>query len=98
FPISCILQSAETDIEGIEPPRSAFPKSAAVVPAGDKIRIVDDRIQLEKMSCHRLTGNIDLLIKYGLPGKEHFELHVKGGVDIVMEKYGLVSQVILSLI
>jgi hypothetical protein len=97
FPISCYLENAKSDIEGIEPPRSDFPKPAATIPAGSKVRVCDDRIELDDMPCHRLTGNIDLQIKYGLPGKERFEVRIKGPVAVQMETWGLVSSVALSL-
>jgi len=97
FPISCYLESAKTDIEGMEPPRSDFPKPPTIIPAGDKVRIVDDRIELDDMPCHQLSGNIDLVVKYGLPGKERFELRVKGPLAINMSAWGLVSTIALSL-
>lgn len=97
FPISCFLERAKTDIEGIEPPRSDFPKPPIIIQAGGKIRVVDDRIELDDMECHRLSANMDLLIKYGLPGKEQFELHVKGPLTINMERWGYVSSIQLSL-
>lgn len=97
FPISAYLQNAVTEIEGITPPRSTFPKPAFLIPAGGTVRICDDRIELDEMPCQRLAGKIDLVIKYGLPGKEHFDLCVKGGLDIIMEHFGFVSAVIISL-
>lgn len=97
FPISCYLESAKTDIEGIMPPRSDFPKPPCVIPTGGKVRVVDDRIELDDMPCHTLSGNLDMLIKYGLPGKEHFELRVNGPVEVHMTTWGLVSSITLSL-
>jgi hypothetical protein len=97
FPISCILQSAKSEIEGFEPPRTDYPKLPVVIAAGQKIRICDEAMQMDQFPCQRLAGEIDLVVKYGLPGKEHFELHVKGPVAVVMEHYGHVSAVTLSL-
>jgi len=34
-----------------------------------------------------------MLVKYGLPGKEVFDLRLKGDLDIAMEDYGLITQV-----
>ena len=97
FPISCYLANAKTDIEGIEPPRSDFPKPPALIQAGSKIRLCDDRIELDDMECHQLSGNIDMLVRYGLPGKERFELRVKGPIAVHMERWGFVSTIVLSL-
>ena len=97
FPISCILESAKSEIEGFEPPRSNYPKAPVMIAAGQKIRICDDAMEMDQFPCQKLAGELDLLVRYGLPGKEHFELHVKGPVSVMMEHYGFVSAVSLSL-
>lgn len=93
FPISFILHNAMTEVAGITPPRSVFPKSAVVVQPGALIRIVDDRMTMNGLACGRLIGKIDWIIKYGLPGKERFELHLVAHLDIMMEGFGLVTAV-----
>jgi hypothetical protein len=97
FPISLILESADTEIEGEKPPRSHFPKPPAIVPAGNTVRIVDDMIPMDEFPCQRLTGKMDMLVKYGTPGNEIFELHVTGSLDISLESYGHVNTVSLGL-
>lgn len=97
FPISCFLESAETEIEGEKPPRTHFPKDAVTVPAGTSMRFMDDRIDMEQIQCQRLSGKMDLLLKYGRPGKEIFELRPKGDLIIVMEHSGFVSQILVNL-
>jgi hypothetical protein len=97
FPISCILLAAETDIGGAMPPRSQFPKEKTVIPAWSKIRILDDPIDMKNYPCQRLNGNMDMKIGYGVPGKERYELIIKGSVDILMEEHGFVSAIVLGL-
>jgi hypothetical protein len=72
FPISCILSSAETEITGQRPPRSIFPKQPAIIPPGGIFRFMDDPIELDDMPCQRLSGRINMLVKYGLPENERF--------------------------
>jgi hypothetical protein len=97
FPISCILVSADTEIEGEKPPRSNFPKAPAICPPGNTIRMTDDSIPMEEFPCQRLTGKIDMIVKYGMPQNEMFELHIKGGLDIQMESSGIVNMVAINL-
>jgi len=88
FPISVILISAETEIEGEKPPRGKLPKEPTIVQPGTTIWIHDDPIDLKNMDCDNLDGIIDMTVKYGLPGKESFEIRQKGTVEIFMEPYG----------
>ena len=93
FPISCILYNAATEVAGMTPPRTTFPKIASTVQPGNIFRITDDAINMNGLPCGRLAGKINMIIKYGLPGKERFELRLNGTVDIVMENFGIVTQV-----
>jgi hypothetical protein len=93
FPISCFLDSAETTVADNSPPRSKFPKDKALIGPKDKFRLVDDRIDLNDMPCQRLSGAVKMVVKYGLPGKEKFEIVVEGTVEIIMERFGYVSQI-----
>ena len=97
FPISCFLESADTEIEGEKPPRSNFPKPAAICQPGASIRVLDDAIPMDEFPCQRLSGKMDMLIKYGTPGNETFELRIKGTLDVLMESYGQVNAVMLGL-
>jgi hypothetical protein len=97
FPISCILQQSETEVAGITPPRSAFPKTPATIAAGTTSRVNDDRMQMNGLPCGRLPGKVDMLIKYGLKGKEVFELRVVADLEIVMDSSGAVMQVAANL-
>jgi hypothetical protein len=76
----------------LKPPRSKFPKDKAVIAPGDKLRMVDDRIPMENYPCQRLSGKINMRIRYGVPGNEKFSMDVEGTLVIIMEHYGFVSQ------
>jgi len=93
FPISCILVNAETEVATTKPPRSSFPKTCSIVQSGSIFAIIDDPIDMQHLACGRLVGKLDMLVKYGLPGKEVFDLRLKGDLDIAMEDYGLITQV-----
>ncbi len=94
FPISVILQNAATEVDGKTPPRSVFPKPAGTIPPGGRARVPDERINMNGTPCGRLSGKLDMLIKYGLPGEENLELRLIAELDIVMEDFGLVTQVL----
>ena len=96
FPISVILERAETQVEGETPPRSTFPKPPTTIQPGASIRLMDDAIPMEETPCQHLGGQIDMMIKYGRKGNEKFELSVKGAVRIEMESNGFASFIQLS--
>lgn len=59
FPISMILESAETEIEGFTPPRGKFPKDRSVIFPGNPVHVSDDPIDMEQLPCQRMAGKID---------------------------------------
>jgi len=91
FPISIIVESVETEVELMTPPRTQYPKPATRVMPGVRIKIVDERIIMNNRTCSNLTGNIDMKLKYGLPVKERFDMELKGGVDINCNPNGVVT-------
>lgn len=97
FPISCILFNADTEVAGIKPPRTVFPKNASTVQPGSSFNVPDERMNMNGLACGNLNGKIDMLIKYGLPGKEKFELHLVCDLAIKMENFGLVAGVHTAL-
>lgn len=88
FPISVIVVSADTEIEGLRPPRVKFPKDPVIIAPGTTVWVHDEAIDLQNMDCDNLDGRMDVMIKYGLPGKEHFEIRQTGTVEIFMEGFG----------
>lgn len=57
------------------------------------MRISDDRMDMEQEACQRMAGKMHMHIRYGLPGKEIFELRLKGNLDIQMTDFGVVTYV-----
>jgi hypothetical protein len=96
FPISILLAGAKTEIGGLTPPRSDFPKAPSTLSPGAAFTIMDDIINMAGAPCGRLAGKLDMRIKYGLPGREKFELRLEGDIDVVMERFGLITQVGIS--
>lgn len=88
FPISLIVMAAKTKIEDNEPPRADYPNKAIIIQPSTTMWVHDKPIDLEDMICDNLDGSMDILIRYGLPGDERFEIHQKGTVEIFMEQYG----------
>ncbi len=93
FPISMILETAETEVADFTPPRSQFPKPGVIVSPGSTVRICDDRIEMDGVQCGRMAGKMDFKIRYGLAGKEHYELRLWANLDIQMETFGFISMV-----
>lgn len=91
FPISVILDHAETDMEGMKPPRSLFPRKPTVVVPGNTVWIMDDPISMDGHLCEKLEGHMDLVLRYGLPGKEKFWLRFRGRVEAMMRPEGFLS-------
>jgi len=96
FPISCILHNAITEVAGHTPPRSVFPKPATTVQPGGSVRIPDALMNLNDIPCGDIVGKMDMIIKYGLPGKEHFELRLTGDLTIGMFPFGMLQHVATS--
>lgn len=90
FPISVILEDAESEFEGETPPRTKFPKEPSPVLPGVPIRICDTKIDLnDSVECGKLEGKLRLRIKYGKPGEERYTMELKmRRVDIAMELNG----------
>jgi hypothetical protein len=94
FPISCYVQFSETQIDGMTPPRATFPRDKMSILPGNFVIFRDDPIQMNGSPAGRLAGKMDFWIKYGLPGKETFDLRLKGNLDVSMEPWGLIMGVV----
>ena len=88
FPISLIVMAAKTEIEELEPPRADYPNKPVIIQPGATMWVHDKPIELNGMICDNLDGVMDMTVRYGLPGKENFEIRQKGTVEIFMEQYG----------
>jgi hypothetical protein len=60
------------------------------------MRFMDDAMDLDDIACQKLNGEMDITVRYGLPGKERYDLKVRGPVQINMEHYGFVSSLLLD--
>lgn len=93
FPISAILVKADTEIEGLTPPRSEYPRPATSILPGNQIFVGDVPIEAGGMTCGRLEGKMDLTIKYGEPGNEKHLLSFKADIAVFMRSDGLVETI-----
>lgn len=97
FAISVIFESGESEIEGTMPPRSAYPKPPYIAGPGNIFTLNDTRMSMNNMSCQNLAGKYRFKLKYGLPGKERFELVLSHSVEIQMHPgTGIVTNVLTS--
>jgi hypothetical protein len=96
FPISIILVNASTEVAGEKPPRSIYPRPVSTMQPGASFFSLDDAIELEGLPAGRLEGKLNMTFRYGLPGKERFELHFEGDIDIHMEEFGFIAAVSTS--
>ena len=96
FPISVILQDAETEIEGETPPRTMFPRPPTVIVPGNTVFVVDDAIPMHGHVCEKLDGRMKLALRYGLPGKEKYLMHFSAKLDLVMRPDGVMQQIMTN--
>ena len=88
FPLDICVFSASTKIGSKSPPRSSFPKELIPIQPGVVTVLHDDRIENLDIPCGIITGEFEMVIKYGKPGKAKYFLHHTGTVDIFMEPSG----------
>lgn len=93
FPISVLVFSASTKLDDFTPPRSNYPKKAKLLGPGEAVLFNDDAIDMDETPCGPIAGEMDILIKYGLPGDERHDLRLHGNVNVQMEHFGFVSAV-----
>lgn len=93
FPISVILENAETKMEGKEPPREKYPKKPTILLPGNTLWISDAAIPMENIPCEKLEGEMKIKIRYGLQGKENFSLDFNGKVEALMQPVGFVTNI-----
>jgi hypothetical protein len=91
FPISVLLYSAETEMEGEKPPRSNFPKSSVILLPGNTVNLLDMPIDMKGIPCEKLEGNMNLVVKYGFPGKENNKLEFRAKVEAMMQPSGFIT-------
>jgi hypothetical protein len=93
FPISVILEHAETEVEGELPPRSMFPRKPTLIVPGNTVFVMDDAILMHDHACEKLDGHMDMRIRYGFPGREKHHLQFAARLDILMRPDGVMQQI-----
>jgi hypothetical protein len=93
FPISVVIESAETEIEGKLPPRIKYPSPPLPLLPGTGGVFHDGTIDVGSIPCGEVTGKMDLRIKYGLPGKERFRMNFIGTIRIYFFPDGRIAEV-----
>jgi hypothetical protein len=96
FPISLIVEYADTELEDVTPPRTRYPKPPVSIGPGGLISTFDSRMEMNGYPCGPLSGKLDIKIRYGYPGHEKFVLHTKGLVSIAMDQRGAVTSITLG--
>jgi hypothetical protein len=91
FPISAMLESAGTEVEGLTPPRSLFPRKPVIITPGNTVIMSDDPISMDGHVCEKLEGKMDIRIRYGFPGNEKYSLQFKGRVEALMVPEGFLQ-------
>jgi hypothetical protein len=94
FPISWYLLDADTEINGIRAARVDYPSAKFKLLPGSSVRISDGVIDMDNIDCQHLLGKMNFKIRYGLPGKEHFELKFLANLNVPMERFGFVPSTI----
>jgi len=92
-PMSIIVASAETEVEGQFPPRTNYPKPAVTILPGGIVRCLDVPIPMHDTSCRPLTAKLDLQIKYGLQGDEDEQLNFSAALEIFLLPNGTITQI-----
>lgn len=86
FPLSFIVQSAESSVEGVTPPRTSYPRPATEIPPGMIMSTSDERMDMNEMPIKDLQGKLSMRILYGLKGREHLALDVD--ITVAMRSQG----------
>ena len=93
FPISCMMYEATTEVEGLTPPRATFPRDKTTILPGNKVTFFDDKIEMDGFECGHIFGRMNIVLEYGLPGKEKFDLIFNAKLEIPMEPFGWLPRV-----
>jgi hypothetical protein len=92
FPISIFIESAETSIEDKKPGRTKYPREPIIVQPSQVFWLHDDVIPLD-LPCRVINGDMKIVAKYGLPGREKYTLTYEGTVEAFFEPTGFLKGV-----
>jgi hypothetical protein len=91
-PISLSIANAETEIEGLFPPRTNYPKAAITILPGGLVRCFDLPIPMKDKPCGRISAKMSIKVKYGMQGDEDEELNFDAVLDIALQPDGTQMQ------
>jgi hypothetical protein len=91
-PMSLFIANAQTEVEGLFPPRTNYPKAPTTILPGGLVRCLDLPIQIKDKTCGRLTAKMSIKVKYGMQGDEDEELNFDAVLDIALQPDGTQMQ------
>lgn len=91
-PISLFVANAETEIEGLFPPRTNYPKPPITILPGSLVRCFDLPIPMKDKTCGRMNAKMSIKVKYGMQGDEDEELNFDAVLDIALQPDGTQMQ------
>jgi hypothetical protein len=87
-PMSLFIANAETESEGLFPPRTNYPKPPITILPGGLVRCIDLPIDMKETPCGRLSAKMSIKVKYGMQGDEDEELNFSAVLDIGLQPDG----------
>ncbi|MGP8122391.1 MAG: hypothetical protein ACLP8B_17950 [Xanthobacteraceae bacterium] len=84
-PMSLFVANAETEIDGLFPPRTNYPKAPVTILPGALVRCLDLPIPMNDKPCGRMTAKMSIKVKYGMQGDEDEELNFDAVLDILIQ-------------
>lgn len=91
-PMSLFIASAETEVEGLFPPRTTYPKRAVTILPGGLVRCIDLPIEMNEKPCGRMSAKMSIKVKYGMQADEDEELNFNAVLDIILQPDGTQMQ------
>jgi hypothetical protein len=91
--MSLFIANAETEVEGIPPPRTNYPKAPITILPGGLVRCIDLPIPMNDRPCGRLNAKMSIRVKYGMQGDETEDLNFDAVLEINLQPDGTQTQV-----
>jgi len=88
FPISIIVESANTECNGKKPPRITYPLPAFELLPNNVAAITDGSINMEGTPCQAIECILKISIRYGKRGKEKYKMSFNGKVTANIQPNG----------
>ena len=88
FPISIIVEFADSECSGNKPPRIDYPLPAFVLLPNNIATIADGLIELKGLPCQSTDCTLKLTIRYGRVGKEKYKASFNGKITAHIQPNG----------